>query len=93
MGLQSVKRPGDNHAVPSIQYDRVTAYRPYSLHLFVLLQTRCHSYCLVLPYHWALPSLTTRLPVLLAQLLVFRPVGVLASGIAVECLVAGTAPL
>jgi hypothetical protein len=30
--------PGDHSVVPSIWYDLVTALRPYSLHLFVLLQ-------------------------------------------------------
>jgi hypothetical protein len=34
------KRLGDHRVVPSIFYGRVIAYRPYSLHLFVILQIK-----------------------------------------------------
>jgi hypothetical protein len=43
------KRPGDHSALASTKSDPMTVYRPYSLHLFVLLQRCCCSYFIKAP--------------------------------------------
>jgi hypothetical protein len=55
------QRPGDHRVVPSNKYDLVTADRPYSLHLYVLLQNQSKAHNPHTPQIYDIPYTHTQI--------------------------------